>query len=445
LTNAEKYHSKPNKPGLMLYLRIIKAIALLYFLPFHLSCQLWISSEFRPRIEYRDGYRVLPESNGGPSCLASFRTRLDISCRLSKFSFNLLPQDTRSINGGRYLESTGLNTPNTGLNLREAWVSFSPDDSYTLKIGRQEAYLNDQRLMAKRNWSQDGIGYDMIRFDIHKKNFELQAGFSYNIFPDKSLGTDYPNAKYKTFSFINLKENYADKLELAFISVLTGKNDIDSLNGVCYQNTSGILTGYNNHRYGIHASFYMQWGKNYPEEKVLSYLTDIHGIVYLKNLTISSGIAIISGNHRSDNNHADHTFDLLYGARHSYYGLMDHFSKTDEATNNSGLIDGYLSLTMKNTEKISFECALHAISAAGDYYQTDPRYASLGKYLATETDFTGFYQLTDWLLVEAGYCFLIPSGTYQHFVNSSSFRSSNFAFLMITFSHVLFEHKSVNE
>lgn len=423
----------------MIYLRIIIVAAFLFISSTRSFSQLWIGSEFRPRIEYRDGYRLNADSKGEPAFLASFRTRIHISYRLSKFSFGFLPQDTRTLNDQQFLENTGMDIPNTGLNLREAWISYSPDERITFKIGRQVAFFNDQRLMAKRNWSQDGTGYDMIGFEYHKNNIDLQTGISYNFFPEKSTGDDYTDTDFKTFNFINLKGRYANKLEIAFVSVLTGKNDIDSVDGIFFQNTSGIYTEYSGKKYGIHASFYTQWGRNHPEEKVFSYLTDIHGLAHFGKSTLSSGLAIISGNRRSDNRHIDHTFDLLYGVRHSYYGLMDHFSETDESTNNSGLIDGYLSVVIQNSEKLNFELGLHALSMAGDYYRTDPQFVSLGKYLATETDFIALYQWTSWLMVEAGYCILIPSGTYRHFVSTDAFRSSNFAYLMITFSPVLLD------
>jgi len=423
----------------MIYLRIIVVAAFLFIFSSGSFCQLWIGSEFRPRLEYRDGYRLDAESRGEPTFLTSFRTRIHIRYRLSKFSFSLLPQDTRTINDRKFLENTGMNTPNPGLNLREAWISYSPDERLTFKIGRQVAFINDQRLMARRNWSQDGTGYDMVGFEFHKGKVDLQTGFSYNFMRDDSFGDDYPNSKFKTFNFINLKRRFADNLEIAFISVLTGKNDTDSIEGIYFQNTSGLYTEYNRNKYGIHASLYAQWGRNHPEEKVFSCMTDLHGIARFGKLTLSSGLAIISGNRRSDNRHIDHTFDLLYGVRHSYYGLMDHFSETDESTKYSGLVDGYFSLVLQNSERLSFELGMHAISLAGDYYRTDPRYVSLKKYLATETDFNGFYQVNDWLEVEAGYCILIPSGTYRHFVSSEAFRSSNFAYLMITISPVLLD------
>ncbi len=423
----------------MMHLRMIKAFACLFLLSGGSYCQLWIGSEFRPRIEFRDGYRLDTDSRGEPVFITSFRSRLIISYQGSKFSFVFLPQDNRTFNAQKFIDNTGMKVPTEGLNLREAWLSYSPNERLTLKVGRQVAFINDQRLMAKRNWSQDGIGYDMIGLDYHHGNIDLQTGVSYNFFQDNSVGDEYPNAKFRTFNFINLKGRYADKLEMAFVSVLTGKNDIDSVDGTFFQHTSGIYSEYNRAGYGIHGSLYVQWGSNHQEEKVFSYMTDIHGVATFGKSTLSGGMAIISGNHRSDSRHIDHTFDLLYGVRHTYYGLMDHFSDIDESTRYSGLIDGYLSFILKNNNKLGFEFGLHAFSMAGNYYQADPQYATLGKYLATEADITGFFQLTERLMFEAGYCILIPSETYQRFVDSDAFRSSDFAYLMITFSPVLLE------
>lgn len=420
----------------MMYLRVLKIITFLFIFSAGCFSQFRIRSELRPRMEYRDGYR-LNNSRGEPSFLASFRTRIHFTYRLSKFSFSFLPQDTRTLNDQRFLEKTGMDIPKTGLNIREACVAYSPNGRITFKIGRQVAFINDQRLMARRNWSQDGTGYDMIGLELEGRNVDLQAGITYDFFPDNSTGDDFSDAELETFNFINLKGRFANNLEIAFISVLTGKSNVDSVNGTFFQNTSGLYTEYNRYKYGIHASLYAQWGRNHPEEKVLSFMTDMHGIVHFGRSTLSCGLAIISGNRRADNRQIDHTFDLLYGVRHSYYGLMDHFRKTDESTRYSGLADGYLSVMIRHSEKLSFELGLHALSMAGDYYKTDPQLASHGKYLATESDFTGSYQINDWLLIEAGYCVLIPSGTYKDLVGSDAFRSSSFAYLMFTFSPVL--------
>ncbi len=415
------------------------SILLIIIVALNLQAQLEIEAELRPRFEYRDGYKISYESSGKPSVLISFRTRVSFNYKISKFSVGIVPQDTRVAYNQLSLRHTGINIANPGLHFREVWVGYSPNDFLTITIGRQVKYLNDQRLMAKRNWSQDGLGYDMIGLEFKKPGISIQTGISYNFLPDKYYSDDYPNSTYKTFDFLNISTQFYEKHHISLISVICGIQDTIRTHSLSYQQTSGIFYEYIDQTFSIHGSGYYQFGRNCDRQIVSSLLVDIHGNIFLEKFSISPGTVILSGNSRTIGTDKDHTFDLLYGVRHSFYGLMDHFRETDESTDSSGFIDNYLLFSTNVESKFNVEIGLHAISLASNYYKSLTGFELLKKFMVFESDFIANYRIAEDLNLEAGYCFLIPSKTFKSFRESQDLKLSNFAFVMITYQPCFFK------
>lgn len=91
-----------------------------------------IGLEFRPRTEYRDGYRELRTSDNKAAFFGTHRSRLYFNYSQPKFKFHTSIQDIRV--WGQYGQSATAGS----LNVFEAYVETALSDAFTVKLGRQK-------------------------------------------------------------------------------------------------------------------------------------------------------------------------------------------------------------------------------------------------------------------------------------------------------------------
>ena len=111
--------------------------------------QLTLSGEFRPRTEFRNGYKTLNPSDVDPALFTSQRLRLNTKYATEKYTFFVSLQDVRVWGDVKQLNTAD----NNGLALHEAWglVNF---DGVSLKAGRQETVYDDSRMFGNVGWAQ---------------------------------------------------------------------------------------------------------------------------------------------------------------------------------------------------------------------------------------------------------------------------------------------------
>ncbi len=401
--------------------------------------QIKLEAEIRPRTEYRDGYKMLHKKENNPSLLVTQRTRLILTYKNEKIGFKIVPQDVRIWGGEDHINTSGINISNEGIDIHEAWFSFNIRKNSLLKIGRQELNYNDQRLLAKRNWNQNGLAYDMIKFEYNPENCNFHAGLSWNNSSDNLDGNIYPNSRYKTVDFLWFNKELSSGSTISFLGITTGSMQSDTTEKMYFNETLGTFFELNKNKLGFRASGYYQFGKNRFGDLESAYLADLQGLFKINLLEIVSGITYISGNKQNIDSNKDHTFDMLYGARHSFHGMMDYFSNLDKATNHSGLVNGYFSFSIKPHKILNVKLMYHIFSTSGDYFKTYNEFSSLNKYLASECDIVSKLKIADYLNLEFGYGFILPSTTLRKFQMISNHKFSNFAYIMVIANHVLFE------
>ena len=116
--------------------------------------QLIIKGEFRPRFEYRSGYKSLIPSTSDATVGVSQRTRISFNYQTGKFSFGLGIQDVRVWGDENYYNSIGVYGDQASIDLNEAWIAMAVCPSLTIKIGRQYWIYDDERMLSERNWNQ---------------------------------------------------------------------------------------------------------------------------------------------------------------------------------------------------------------------------------------------------------------------------------------------------
>ena len=153
---------------------------LLFIFPSIAFSQFRVSAELRPRFEMDNGALKPRPDSVNTGYYATQRTRLNFDFAKEKYQMRLSIQDVRFWGSGDIYSSTGVWGSSAGLDVKEAWFRLNIGSYSHITIGRQELKLDDQRLIATRNWNQFGASYDAISFGFKKNDWIMDLMVSYN-------------------------------------------------------------------------------------------------------------------------------------------------------------------------------------------------------------------------------------------------------------------------
>ena len=324
--------------------------------------QLKFDAELRPRAEVRHGYKNLPDSASIPAFFVSQRSRFGLTFTHDKYEMRLAIQDVRVWGDEKLYSSTGVYGDYSSIDLKEAWIKFFVTKYFSIKAGRQELKYGDQRLIARRNWNQNGLSYDALVFG-YKKHFTLDAGLSYNNDNENTFDMIYDTNKIKTFNFLYFSNEFTDQLKTSATYIASGYQKPFTKGIIYLKNTLGGDITLTLHNTSVFGSCYYQFGKNSKGNDVKAYMFSTYVQQKINPLTLIGGTDYLSGHdNTNENSHyvdTDHRFDLLQGARHGYYGHLDYFSNLNKGTGGGGLIDAYIKSQYSLSEKISIHADYH--------------------------------------------------------------------------------------
>ncbi len=425
---------------------------------FRSEAQLSIGGQLRTRTEYRDGQGApLPES-ADPAFFTSQHTRLWLTYNTYRIKLGLTAQDVRV--WGQDVSTINKTTTqdNNALMLHEAWAEILLTDTtsknkiVSLKLGRQELSYDDERLMGKSDWLQQGRRHDAALLKYETPKLMLHAAFAFNQNKENSSGTvynstppgNYPastngGAMYKSMQMLYAaKKSSHGILSFMFLSDQFSKFHNDSTNTKTFE--SGVwsrFTGatYFNHTFNksvVTASASYQFGKTATGQEISAYLfAGNYQYNFTRKLSASAGIDYYSGGSKGTTTHA---FDPLYGTPHKFAGFMDYFYAAS-SFGKGGLVDYFIKGRYKLNDKWSFAADLHQFSSATAVSGYDTK--SFGR----ELDIVSSFSLTKLIGFEAGYCrffgtSLLASPAVKNVPNAKL--NSNWAYLQINIKPVFF-------
>src|SRR5680860_1115098 len=114
------------------FLSSLLVAVVLFYTPLLANAQFRVDGLFRPRTEFRDGYRLMRGSNTDPAFFISQRARLNINYKTDLYKLKLSAQDVRVWGGVAQLQD------NSNVNIHEAWADVKLTNSLDVKLGRQE-------------------------------------------------------------------------------------------------------------------------------------------------------------------------------------------------------------------------------------------------------------------------------------------------------------------
>jgi len=400
------------------------------------SAEFILSGEFRPRTEYRNGYRHLPNDTTLPAFFTSSRLRLNALYKLSWADFYVSIQDVH-VWGENFLgDDKGT------LGLFEGYVNLKLDSSFAVKFGRQRLMLDNERLFAQNNWRQSGGAHDALRLSYSKKELQMDLFGAFNQNNENVYSTNYDllvggTHQYKYLGVFWLQYKLSDRIRINTINVADGYDYVIKKTVSRYTNGGKFIYSKNKNEYQIGG--YYQWGKN-PTGKVLNayYLMADFKQKLSSKLTTNIGFEWFSGDRANDKN-TDRSFSPLYGVAHRFNGYMDLFTRFPDDLKSHGLINPYLKFTFTASTKVSFKCDFHSFMTEQDVItKTNTK---LSRNMGFENDWLILWKPRKEISTETGICWASATQTMGEIKGGDYQKTPHWFYFQISVSPELLKKK----
>jgi hypothetical protein len=405
---------------------------------FRVYSQFSLEGEFRPRFEFRDGYKTLPDTNSIFAAQVSQRTRLTANYTNARLTAKLTLQDVR-LWGDEKLKS---DVPSTALH--EAWVDLNLSKSFSLKLGRQELSYDNERLFSRSGWQQQGTSHDALLIKFRNRDWKVDFAAAFNQYLDTNFTTNYCNdnvkGNYKTLNFIWASKKFGS-FNVALLGIADGYQKDKTINTTYLRYTYGPIISYNGKKISVEFRGFYQMGQSQTGKDISAYFGNAELTAKpFKKFSATAGLEYWSGYDFKDSSSKKiNSFDVLYGSGHKFNGNMDYITKASD-TKNAGLVDGYLYLVYKFTDKASIRADYHYFALQNNYTKKRGT-AAIDKYLGSEFDISGKVDFSEDISLNLGYSFMLATKSMQTIKGGSYKEFPSWAFVMVTVKPTLFKSK----
>jgi hypothetical protein len=401
-----------------------------------------MTGEYRPRAEFRDGYKKLSSEDFDPAFFISQRSRLNLNYEHKLFKTGFSLQDIRV-----WGQTKQLNKVDGLSSIHQAWGELIIYKQLSLKAGRQEIVLDDSRMFGNVGWAQQARSHDAAIFKYSGKKLNAQAGFAFNQADETLFNTVYGIDNYKFMQF--LWANYKFKgFSLSGLYMNHGKEDLTTIAAINNPTNTGITTNMNQtagiriaaHPGGLggNFAFYYQTGEAFNGQDLdANYIAADIFFKPIKKLKLVVGFERLSGTNTLDAAGAtNNSFTPFYGTNHKFNGHMDYFYVGNHA-NSVGLQDIYATVNYKY-KKAGFNLTWHMFSTAADFHNGTE---VMDNALGNEFDFSCAYVVNKMANIKVGYSAMIGSETLEAIKETPNPKSvSSWGWVMLTFKPQFIKH-----
>jgi len=436
------------------------------------SAQFSLDGEVRPRFEYRHGYKSVADSNQSNAAFVDQRTRLNFGYKTEGYLFKVTLQDVHV--WGSQPQSIGtqtqMNPDGSYLSIHEAWGEALISDKFSLKFGRQEIALDDDRIFGNVEWAQQARSHDAAILKFKKNKLKADFGLAYNQDKAQLTTTEASKGSYKSFQYLWLHNDFGENFGASVLFLNNGKEQLDyDSSGTTalgkayykdnYSQTIGTRLTYKKKKLSVNGSFYTQTGVDGSRTQVFSdvngeynreiaamnYGMDISYQVTVK-FTATVGYEYLSGNSQTDTTSSykrtDHAFNPFYGTNHKFNGFMDYFYVGNHI-GSVGLQDIFIKTNYKS-DKFWVGLDVHLFSAANDVWDgfkynedlsnaktvtdiaavNDKKHTvyTMPSSLGTELDLTFGFNLAKGVTFKGGYSMMLASETLAYLKGTTNYQ-----------------------
>ena len=411
----------------------------LFFIVIQSYAQFTLSGEFRPRTEYKHGYKSLANDNTKMNLSTNQRTRLNIDYKTDSYTFFVSFQDVRVWGSENQLVSNdGAHTT-----LHQAYAQIKLNSKLSLKAGRQEIIYDDHRIFGSVGWAPQARSHDAAVFKYNNNGLKADLGFAFNLYPNSAAKNP------KAFQYLWMHKAFGS-FNASFLALNNGLKYIDS-NGdesIKYSQTIGTRTGYKAGKFSAFLNLYYQGGKDNKDKKVNANLIGIDlGYKVNDKLTLGLGFEQQSGNNMKYDTVASkyvidgdeqNAFTPFYGTNHKFNGHMDYFYVGNHI-GNVGLRDIFLKLAFKKG-KLGLGAQAHYFASVGSQSNVlnKEKEFGAGAPLGTEFDLSMSYPLAKGVGFKMGYSQMLGTDAMVALKGGSTDATSNWAWMMIIIKPTIF-------
>lgn len=398
--------------------------------------QLKIDAEFRPRFEYRHGYKRLFEEGNDPAAFVSQRSRIKLDLKKEKFNLYISLQDVRVWGDSPQL----IVSDESGLGLHQMWAEFYLNSQFSLKVGRQEIILDDHRIFGNVGWLQQARSHDAVNFNWKTKSWNARLFATYNQDGESLSGNEqYLSNTYKTFQALWLNKKLQNlKVSLLFLN--NGLQQIDTAREISRTNfsqTSGFHIEYQKNGHQLISKAYYQGGKDAKGRNLDALLVGLewNKKIVSDRLTYHIGGEWMSGNDKGfPSNGSNHAFNPFYGTNHKFNGFMDYFFAGTHIDRN-GLLNPYQSLLYQWNENNSFRIFHHEFWSGGS------KIDSKRDYFGTEVDLVYRYKISEEASLTLTYCHFFQEDGIESLHQTNNSNVNNYGFITLRLNPNLLTQK----
>lgn len=392
-----------------------------------------IGLEFRPRFEFRDGYKSLPSNATDPAFFISSRSRLSLNFKRKNGQFHTSVQDVRI--WGQNGNSPAANS----FSIFEAYANFDLGKSsvWSLKVGRQAIELDNGRLFSKANWNQFSRAHDGLRLNYSKSKLSSDFMLFYNQSGANTFGTVYSLNHYKYLANHYLDYALSNKFRLKILNSFDGFQSLTAESTVYVRGTSGGRVTYKTKTFGATVAAYYQYGQLQSGQSISAFYLQPEITIKIKRLRIRLGMEYLSGEDNTVSSNVSQSFSTLYGVAFKFNGHLDYFTSFPNHVNGTGLVNPYLFFDYKISNKLRFKFESHLFYTQNSLLDVNNNIAN--PYLGFETDVKLKYQLTADMAFDFGFSTMIPTSSMSILKTGDYRQKPVFSFLMFTWKPTLFE------
>lgn len=390
-----------------------------------------IEGEFRPRFEFRDGYRQLPTSDDLPAYFISSRARLNFSYEKKRAAFHASIQDVR-------IWGQDGKEPSGGLGVFEAYARFKMGQQWWIKLGRQGVELDNGRLFARANWNQFSRAHDGIRLNHKTAKVRQSILLFYNQNNAALFGTDYSVNYYKYLAVHYFTYEPTENWTFKTLNTWDGYQADGTTNTVYVRGTSGGRITYEKpKKWTITTAAYYQYGQVKSGQYVSAFYFQPEISGQFKKLKIRLGMEYSSGSNNTVIANQSRTFSTLYGVAFRFMGHLDYFTNLPNHTNQAGLINPYLFFDYRFTKKWRVKLDFHAFMSENKVVDTEGLVAA--PYLGTEVDLTLNYAVNKETRLDFGFSAMQATSSMEILKGGNSNIIPVFSYLMLTWKPTFFD------
>lgn len=404
-------------------------VSILVLIPSILQAQFTLEGEFRPRTEYRNGYRQLRTSATEPAFFTSQRTRLSLNYETPNYELHLEGQDVRVWGDVQQLQDT----PN--LNIHEAWAQIDVSDKVQLKAGRQELIYGNQRLLGSVNWTQQARSHEALVAKYATNTLEIDVGAAYNQQSESLLGNTYQLNNYKVLSYAWLDKQFGALHASALVLMDGFESQSDNTR---FRYTYGTNLTYSEEPWTLSGSVYLQRGDDRSRRNISAHMFTAEGTYSWSALSMKGGFNYLSGGEISDDNPEGHTFSTLYATNHKFYGNMDYFLNIPSDTGGGGLQDLFIGADYTFSDSADLSVVYHYFALANEIRNPLNTTEELGISLGTEIDLSFSYRFTKDIAFRAGYSIMLPTSSLRKVQGRNGMESQHWGWAMLQITPRMF-------